>query len=164
VGLIILSFVLSRILNAPSNIWYPAARGWVVDADVQRTEGKRREAKINSFLGVATNIASIIAMILLSSLGPAGIDTSKCWGEVQDKGGVEYLKGIFQFAGSVLNLLTAIFLMMFPFHGDSLKELEDRQREFYVQNPDGSGEIVDAPPVGIGSSGGNKIVPVDDNL
>jgi len=61
-------------------------------------------------------------------------------------------------------LLTAIFLMMFPFHGDSLKELEDRQREFYVQNPDGSGEIVDAPPVGIGSSGGNKIVPVDDNL
>ena len=151
---------------APGNTWQQAARGWVIDADVQRTKGKRREARITSILFTLANVSQIVVMFLLASLGAAGIDTNKCWGENQDKGGVAYLKAIFQF-GSVALLLSAAFCTwLFPYHGDALKELEDRQRDFYVQNPDGSGNIVDPDDltssiVVVGGGGMNKIVPVD---
>jgi hypothetical protein len=138
VGLILLSFIFSRFAISPLRTFTNAARGWLVDADVQRTGGERREGQIGSLLLISTNIAGVFTMLILASLGPFGIDTSKCWGEAQDKGGVAYLKGVMQWGNQVLLWASAFCVWLFPIHGDKLKELENRQREYYVKHPDGA--------------------------
>ena len=138
VGLILVSFIFSRFAIAPLRTFTNAARGWLVDADVHRTGGQRREGRIGALLLISTNIAGVATMLTLASIGAFGIDTGKCWGEAQDRGGVTYLKGIFQIGSPTFLLISAFFVWMFPIHGDKLKELEDRQRDYYVKHPEGA--------------------------
>ena len=127
-----------QIPIAPLRTFTNAARGWLVDADVHRTGGQRREGRIGALLLISTNIAGVATMLTLASIGAFGIDTGKCWGEAQDRGGVTYLKGIFQIGSPTFLLISAFFVWMFPIHGDKLKELEDRQRDYYVKHPEGA--------------------------
>ena len=132
---IVASFVASRFTLAPLRTFTTAARGWLVDLDVQKSQGGRREALVNGILLISINLSGILAMLVLTSLSWAGIDTSKCWGENQSKGGVMYVKFLFMAVIPLLMLFCAVFIWLFPIHGDVLKNLENKQARTYVKTP-----------------------------
>ena len=132
---IVLAFASSRVLLAPLRTWGACARGWLIDMDVQRKSGRRREATINGLLLVAINVGGIVAMLVLTSISWAGIDTRSCWGENQSKAGVRYVKLIFQFGIPVMMLIAALFVWLFPIHGNVLVNLEKSQRSIFVKTP-----------------------------
>ena len=98
------------------------------------TSNTGTEAQINSLLMVPINIGGIIATALLSTLSLAGLDTSKCWGENQDKSGVAYLKYMYMIGFPICAIGRAIAIYSFPLKEKEVAEIEKAQRDVYVKH------------------------------
>jgi len=145
---VLIGFSLVCLFEHPANMYGGGiARGWLVDVEVQQNS-RRTEAQINSLLMVPINIGGILATALLSSLSVAGLDTSKCWGENQDKSSVAYLKYLYMIGFSVCAIGRAVAIYTFPLKENEVAEIEKCQRDVYVKQAGASS-----------GGGGSKVVP-----
>ena len=75
------------------------------------------------------NLVGILTSLATTGVAWAGIDTKKCWGEPQDQGGIDYLRGLFLVVQPIIGLVVVACTAAFPIRGERLRILEQRQQQ-----------------------------------
>ena len=127
----LLWFCVNRVAQSPRSFWSISARGWVIDEDSHRVEGRRRESLFTGVASAIGKVATLLGSALIAGQALAGIDTTRDRTFEQPASGVLYIRCMYMVVLPVLYLLQAYCIWNFPIKGARLERLEEQQAKSF---------------------------------
>lgn len=123
----LLWFCVNRIAQSPRSFWSISARGWVIDEDSHRVEGRRRESLFTGVASAIGKVATLLGSALIAGQSLAGIDTTRDRNFEQPASGILYIRCMYMIVLPVLYIIQAYCIWQFPIIGARLEQLEAQQ-------------------------------------